>query len=106
MMDDTDTKEFRVRVWFRHDNVNGSSTYIIHNLPHELKDNLINSVRTLVDSGGYQPYHSMSIDSIVSKMVADSYQFRIHIALQKLLEYVYLSVAFHHKSRAIDFLSV
>jgi hypothetical protein len=88
MMDTMDSRDFRVRVWFRHNLVDRSSTYIIHNFPDELKIQLRESIASRVRLSGYQALLSMSTDCLITKLVANSWQSRIYRAFTKLLDYV------------------
>jgi hypothetical protein len=94
MMDATDSKDFRVRIWFRHNLVKKSSTYIIHNLPDAIKHELLELLKSRAASGEYRPHHSMATDYLVAKLVSASWESRIEKAFAKLLDYVhFLSIS-------------
>ena len=87
MMDEQGTRDFRVRVWFHHNFVRRSSKYIIHNLPDDLKHELKESLERIVPDGEDQSQFILT-DALITEMVANSWQNRIHHVFMKLLEYV------------------
>lgn len=88
MLDSVNVRDFRIRVWFRHNLTDHSSTYIVHNLPLTLRDKFKTSVVEAESLSDWEKDVSLSTDALIVDMVLDSWRRRVDSVLRKVLEHV------------------
>ncbi|RXW21854.1 hypothetical protein EST38_g3993 [Candolleomyces aberdarensis] len=80
-------RDRRVRVWFKHDLVDHTSTYMLHNCSEKIKEAIQDRIKLLASSTG-RPGDLMFIDYIIVNEVAGSWLGKIVGVYKKLLHYV------------------
>lgn len=90
-------RDRRVRVWFSHNLVEHTSTYMLHNCSEKVRQAIHDKIKLLASAEGC-PGDLMFIDYIIVNEVAGSWLDKILDVYKKLLHYVSVQAALCQQS--------